>query len=47
MELPGANCLYAMATISITFVGLSALLRVFASREIGAHHRGADVGFTA
>jgi hypothetical protein len=37
MELPGANCLYAMATISITF----------SSREIGAHHRGADVGFTA
>ena len=29
MELPGANYLYALATISVTFVGFSALLLVF------------------
>jgi hypothetical protein len=29
MELPGANFLYALATISVTFVGFSALLLVF------------------
>jgi hypothetical protein len=26
MEPPGANYLYALATVSVTFVGLSALL---------------------
>jgi hypothetical protein len=29
MELPGANYLYALATISVTFIGFSALLLVF------------------
>ena len=29
MELPGANYLYALATVSVTFVGFSALLLVF------------------
>ena len=29
MELPGTNYLYALATISVTFVGFSALLLVF------------------
>jgi hypothetical protein len=31
MELPGANYLYALATISVTFVGFSALLLVIAA----------------
>jgi hypothetical protein len=29
MELPGANYLYALASISVTFVGFSALILVF------------------
>ncbi len=29
MELPGSTYLYALATISITFVGFSALLLIF------------------
>jgi hypothetical protein len=45
MELPGANYLYALATISITFVGFSALLLVF-RETIGGKLTGYDSYFT-
>src|SRR5262245_22252276 len=45
MELPGANYLYALATISITFVGFSALLLVF-RQTIGGKMTSYDSYFT-
>ena len=45
MDLPGANYLYALATISITFVGFSALLLVF-RETIGGKLTGYDSYFT-
>ena len=39
MELPGAGYLYALATISVTFVGFSALLLVFRQTAGGATTR--------
>jgi hypothetical protein len=45
MELPGANYLYALATISVTFVGFSALLLVF-RETIGGKMTGYDSYFT-
>jgi hypothetical protein len=45
MELPGANYLYALATVSVTFVGFSALLLVF-RETIGGRMRGYDSYFT-
>jgi hypothetical protein len=45
MELPGANFLYALATISITFVGFSALLLVF-RQTIGGNMTSYDKYFT-
>src|SRR5215471_15941048 len=44
MELPGANFLYALATISVTFVGFSALLLVF-RETIGGRMTGYDSYF--
>jgi hypothetical protein len=45
MELPGANYLYALATISVTFVGFSALLLVF-RETIGGKMTRYDSYFT-
>ena len=45
MELPGANYLYALATISVTFVGFSALLLVF-RQTIGGTMTSYDSYFT-
>src|SRR3974377_188859 len=45
MELPGANYLYALATVSITFVGCSALLLVF-RETIGGRMTSYDSYFT-
>src|SRR5215468_2955657 len=45
MELPGANYLYALATISVTFVGFSALLLVF-RQTIGGKMTKYDSYFT-
>jgi len=45
MELPGANYLYALATISVTFVGFSALLLVF-RQTIGGKMTSYDSHFT-
>jgi hypothetical protein len=45
MELPGANYLYALATISVTFVGFSALLLVF-RQTIGGKMTSYDSYFT-
>jgi hypothetical protein len=45
MERPDANCLYALATISVTFVGFSALLLVF-RETIGGKMMGCDSCFT-
>jgi hypothetical protein len=45
MELPGANFLYALATISVTFVGFSALLLVF-RETIGGKMTSYDRYFT-
>src|SRR5215469_7608202 len=45
MELPGANYLYALATVSVTFVGFSALLLVF-RETIGGRMTGYDSYFT-
>src|SRR5262245_27257975 len=45
MELPGANYLYALATISVTFVGFSALLLVF-RETIGGKMTNYDSYFT-
>ena len=45
MELPGANYLYALATISVTFVGFSALLLVF-RQTIGGRMTSYDSYFT-
>ena len=45
MELPGTNYLYALATISVTFVGFSALLLVF-RQTIGGKMTGYDSYFT-
>jgi hypothetical protein len=45
MELPGANYLYALATVSVTFVGFSALLLVF-RETIGGKMTGYDSYFT-
>jgi hypothetical protein len=45
MELPGANYLYALATVSVTFVGFSALLLVF-RETIGGRMTGCDSYFT-
>jgi len=45
MELPGANYLYALATISVTFVGFSALLLVF-RETIGGRMTRYDSYFT-
>ena len=45
MDLPGANYLYALATISVTFVGFSALLLVF-RETIGGKLTGYDSYFT-
>src|SRR5262245_66557829 len=45
MELPGANYLYALATISVTFVGFSALLLVF-RETIGGKLTNYDSYFT-
>src|SRR6185437_1546239 len=39
MELPGSGYLYALATISVTFVGFSALLLVFRQTAGGATTR--------
>jgi len=44
MELPGANYLYALATVSVTFVGFSALLLVF-RETIGGRMTGYDSYF--
>ncbi|MBO0758502.1 MAG: hypothetical protein J2P54_21845 [Bradyrhizobiaceae bacterium] len=45
MELLGANYLYALATVSVTFVGFSALLLVF-RETIGGRMRSYDSYFT-
>jgi archaellum biogenesis protein FlaJ (TadC family) len=45
MELPGANYLYALATISVTFVGFSALILVF-RQTIGGKMTSYDSYFT-
>ena len=45
MELPGASYLYALATISVTFVGFSALLLVF-RQTIGGKMTSYDSYFT-
>jgi archaellum biogenesis protein FlaJ (TadC family) len=45
MELPGVNYLYALATVSITFVGFSALLLVF-RETIGGRMMSYDSYFT-
>ena len=45
MELPGVNYLYALATVSVTFVGFSALLLVF-RETIGGKLTGYDSYFT-
>jgi hypothetical protein len=45
MELPGVSYLYALATVSITFVGFSALLLVF-RETIGGRMTGYDSYFT-
>jgi archaellum biogenesis protein FlaJ (TadC family) len=45
MELPGVNYLYALATVSITFVGFSALLPVF-RETIGGGMTSYDSYFT-
>ena len=45
MELAGANYLYALATISVTFVGFSALLLVF-RETIGGKMTSYDSYFT-
>jgi hypothetical protein len=45
MELPGVNYLYALATVSITFVGFSALLLVF-RETIGGRMTSYDSYFT-
>jgi hypothetical protein len=45
MELPGSNYLYGLATISITFVGFSALLLVF-RQTIGGSMTPYDRYFT-
>jgi hypothetical protein len=45
MDLPGESYLYALATISITFVGFSALLLVF-RETIGGKLTGYDSYFT-
>ena len=45
MELPGANYLYTLATISVTFVGFSALLLVF-RETIGGKMTRYDSYFT-
>jgi hypothetical protein len=45
MELPGANYLYALATVSVTFVGFSALLLVFRD-TIGGRMTRYDSYFT-
>jgi hypothetical protein len=44
MELPGVSYLYALATVSITFVGFSALLLVF-RETIGSRMTGYDSYF--
>jgi archaellum biogenesis protein FlaJ (TadC family) len=44
MELPGVSYLYALATVSITFVGFSALLLVF-RETIGGRMTGYDSYF--
>lgn len=41
MELPGANCLYALATVSLTLVGFSAPLLVL-RETISGGMRGYD-----
>jgi hypothetical protein len=45
MELPGVSYLYALSTVSITFVGFSALLLVF-RETIGGRMTGYDSYFT-
>src|SRR5215831_9273860 len=45
MELPGASYLYALSTISVTFVGFSALLLVF-RQTIGGKMTDYDSYFT-
>src|SRR5262249_52024881 len=45
MDLPGANYLYALSTISVTFVGFSALLLVF-RQTIGGKMTDYDSYFT-
>src|SRR5215470_12814952 len=45
MELPGANYLYALAGISVTFVGFAALLLVF-RQTIGGKMTDYDRHFT-
>src|SRR5262249_61847376 len=45
MELAGTNYLYALATISVTFVGFSALLLVF-RQTIGGKMTNYDSYFT-
>jgi len=44
MEVDGSNYLYALATVSVTFVGFSALLLVF-RQTIGGKMTGYDVYF--
>ena len=45
MEVPGTNYPYALATVSVTFVGFSALLLVF-RQTIGGRMTGYDTYFT-